>query len=161
MLKHVDQVVIDSEWVEKFFAILTLLQSVAWLLSSLISAGLILVICNTVRLALERHRDEIEVMSLIGATQRFIRRPFLYRGMWYGILGAMLAWALMVIIESALNYSIVQLNAEYEAGFRLENMGFLDTIILLLASLSLGWIGAWVAVWHQWRDLAPESALKA
>lgn len=156
----VDQATLDFEWVQKLNAFLRLTQALAWLLSLIIGAGVILVICNTVRLALERHRDEIEVLSLIGATQSFIRRPFLYRGLWYGALGAAAAFCLLHFAQSALEEPAAKLSALYGDTFSLETISFSDTMILLLASLSLGWFGAWVAVWHQWRVLAPESALK-
>lgn len=156
----VDQATLDFEWVQKLNAFLQLSQALAILFSLIIGIGVILVICNTVRLALERHRNEIEVLSLIGATQSFIRRPFLYRGLWYGVLGAGAAFALIYLAQLALKVPTANLSELYGNNFNLETITLSDTILLLLASLSLGWFGAWVAVWHQWQTLAPESSLK-
>ncbi|WP_259566979.1 cell division protein FtsX [Candidatus Berkiella aquae] len=108
---------------------------------------------NTIRLSLERHHEEMEVLNLIGATQAFIRRPFLYRGMLYGTFGGMIALLVTYCVVHALTSPTEQLLSLYQGIFTLENLTFYDTVAFLVASILLGWLGAVFAFVQQRRAL--------
>src|SRR5580700_2776459 len=90
-MPDVQTVQIDSEWVERLTAMLTILRRIIWLTAALLGVGVVLVVGNTIRLDILNRRGEIEVMKLVGATDGFARRPFLYSGVWYGLGGGLLA----------------------------------------------------------------------
>ena len=113
---------------------------------------------NTIRLALEHHKDEIEVLNLIGATTAFIRRPFLYRGVLYGGLGGVIATLVINQASSTLSAQAQHFESIFAGAFLLENLSFYDTVLLLTASAGLGWLGAAIAFAQQHRLLARESA---
>lgn len=154
----VKQAMFDYEWVEKLNAALAFGKTLGNCLYFIISLGVILMVCNTIRLAVARHKDEIDVLNLIGATTAFIRRPFLYRGILYGGLGGMIAAALITIVNSLLENQAQRFENLFQGIFFLENLTFYDTVLLLVASASLGWLGAAIAFAQQHRLLASESA---
>ena len=90
-----DLVQVDAEWVLRFNAILDLLRRVLGIAAVLLGAGVLAVIGNTIRLEIQGRRTEIEVVRLVGGSTGFVRRPFLYAGMLYGLWGALLAWAMV------------------------------------------------------------------
>lgn len=143
----------DYDWLEKLTVFLSFGKTLAHLLYLLIGLGVILMVGNTIRLALERHRDEMEVLNLVGATQAFIRRPFLYRGMFYGAFGGIIALLVTYVAILTLASPTQQLLSLYQGIFTLENLTFYDTVAFLLASILLGWLGAVVAFVQQRRAL--------
>ena len=94
-LPETDFVQVDTEWVQRFHAILEMLQSAIVMAAALLGAAIIVIIGNTIRLDIQNRREEIEVTKLIGASNAFVRRPFLYSGLWYGLGGGLLALALV------------------------------------------------------------------
>lgn len=143
----------DYDWLEKLTVFLSFGKTLAHLLYLLIGLGVVLMVGNTIRLALERHRDEMEVLNLVGATQAFIRRPFLYRGVFYGAFGGIIALLVTYAAILALTTPAQQLLSLYQGIFTLENLTFYDTVAFLLASVLLGWLGAVVAFMQQRRAL--------
>ena len=101
---------------------------------------------NTIRLEILSQREEIEVASLIGATARFIRRPFLYYGALLGLLGGLAAWAVVWAAVEALNTGLADLAVTYGASWRLQPLSVRDAAALLGFAAALGWLGAWLSV---------------
>lgn len=157
-MSGVEQAAFDYEWVEKLQVFVAFGKTLSRLLYLIIGVGVMLMVGNTIRLALERHREEIEVLNLIGATKAFIRRPFLYRGALYGGLGGLVAALTISLTVSCLAPYTSQLAALFHTVFSLENLQFYDTVALLVASSGLGWVGAAIAFIQQDRSLIPEIA---
>ncbi len=155
---QVKQAVFDYEWVTKLNAALSFGKTLMHCLYLIIGLGVILMVGNTIRLALEHHKDEIEVLNLIGATTAFIRRPFLYRGVLYGGLGGVIATLVINQASSTLSAQAQHFESIFAGAFLLENLSFYDTVLLLTASAGLGWLGAAIAFAQQHRLLARESA---
>ncbi len=148
-LPQVNQAVFDYEWVEKLNGFISFGKILVNCLYFIIGLGVILMVGNTIRLALERHKDEIEVLNLIGATVAFIRRPFLYRGALYGGLGGIIAILMINTMTYTLEGPALELSSLFHGVFFLENLSFYDTVLLLIASSGLGWLGAAIAFAQQ------------
>ena len=110
---------------------------------------------NTIRLAIEARRAEIVVIKLVGGTDAFVRRPFLYTGIWYGMGGGILAWLLINMVLFWLHKPVSEIVIAYGSRFRLEGLDILQILILLCLSSLLGWLGAWIAVGRHLSDLEP------
>ena len=95
--KEVELAQLDMQWVKRLYSILELANKAVWIIGSLLGLAVLLIIGNTIRLDIQNRREEIEVSKLIGASNAFIRRPFLYTGLWYGLSGGMLAWLLTLV----------------------------------------------------------------
>ena len=136
---------LDLAWLERLRGLLSLAQRMALGLAGLLALGVLLVIANTIRLAIEARREEILVIKLVGGTDAFVRRPFLYTGFWYGLGGGLVAWGLVALGLAALNGPVTQLAGLYNSGFRLSGLTLADAGLLLFLTAELGWLGAWVA----------------
>jgi cell division transport system permease protein len=145
-LPKVEQAQLDSAWAYKLEALLRFGRLAALILASLLSLALIAVTFNTIRLQILTQRDEIEVSRLIGATDGFIRRPFLYFGALQGLLGGLTAWIIVSTSLLALNRPLGELSQLYASQFALHPLSLGDSLSLLLFSLYLGWLGAWLSV---------------
>ncbi len=141
-----DQVQLDLQWVRRLQAMLAVGRQVVLLIGALLACAVLLVVGNTIRLEIQSRRDEIVVTRLIGATDGFIRRPFLYGGVWYGALGAVIAWLVVVSGLWLLNAPVRQLAELYQSGFHLESLPVLLLLALLLTGGLLGLLGSWLAV---------------
>lgn len=148
-LPHIQKVDFDFEWLEKLNACLVFSTRLAHFLYFFIGLGVILMIGNTLRLTLERHRDEIEVLTLMGATLAYIRRPFLYRGTLYGLLGGLVSVLVINIGIVCLQTPTDALNALFQGLFVLAPLPLDDTLYTLSASALLGWLGAMIAFSQQ------------
>ena len=104
-------------------------------------------------MTVESRRDEIVVAKLVGATDAWVRRPFLYAGVWYGLFGALLAWLLIQLALLMLQQPVQQLGALYNSAPLLEGPGFMGSLMLLAIGLTLGWLGAFMSVSSQLRKL--------
>jgi len=152
----VDLVQLDWRWTERLAAILALGEHLALGLALLLSLALLLVIGNTIRLHIENRRSEIEVIKLVGGTDSYVQRPFLYMGALYGIGGGLLAWGLLAYSLSWLNQAVTRLASLYGSDFSLNAVGAVEGLVLVLMALALGCAGAWLAVWRHLRELAPK-----
>jgi cell division transport system permease protein len=137
---------LDSEWARKLDAVLRIGRTLALLLAVLLGAGLVAVTFNTIRLQILTRRDEIEVAKLIGATDAFVRRPFLYFGGLQGLAGGLMAWAVVAGALWFLNRELAGLSALYASGFRLRSLSGQDALVLFGVAAALGWLGAWLSV---------------
>ncbi len=137
---------LDSAWAYKLEALLKFGRMGVLILASLLSLALVAVTFNTIRLQILTQRDEIEVAKLIGATDGFIRRPFLYFGTAQGLLGGLMAWIIVTASLLLLNVQLGALSKLYASRFVLHPLSLGDSMSLLLFSAYLGWIGAWLSV---------------
>ncbi len=154
-LPKAEQVQLDMVWVERLTAILRLGDRFVFGLSLLLIAALLLVIGNTIRLHIENRRNEIEVIKLVGGTDSYVRRPFLYMGALYGAGAGLLAWGLLAYGLDWLNGAVMRLAGLYGSDFALLGVPAEDGLSLLLAALLLGYIGAWLAVARHLSELSP------
>ncbi|MDX1590131.1 MAG: FtsX-like permease family protein, partial [Oleiphilaceae bacterium] len=115
----------------------------------------ILVIGNSIRMAIENRRSEIRVVKLVGGTDTFVRRPFLYTGLWSGLLGGMLAWWLVEVALWWLSGPVELLAGLYNSDFSLLRLPFSGLLALLATAMGLGWLGAWLAVKRHLRLIEP------
>lgn len=142
----VANVIVDLQWLERLDAMTELLAQFVWLLGALLALGVAVIVGNTIRLDIQNRREEIEVMALVGATAAFIRRPFLYTGLWYGLLGGLLAWAMVQGGLLILTGPVEELSRTYAERFDL--VGPVPEVIFVLVAGSglLGVIGSWLVV---------------
>lgn len=154
-LPKVEQAQLDSAWAYKLEALLGFGRLAVLILASLLSLALIAVTFNTIRLQILTQRDEIEVAKLIGATNSFIRRPFLYFGATQGLLGGIAAWLIITASLLLLNQQLSTLSRLYASQFALHPLSIGDSLSLLLFSLYLGWLGAWLSVSRHLSQIEP------
>lgn len=151
----VQEVALDMTWVRRLHAYMQLGRQLVLGLAGLLALGVLLVIGNTIRLEIESRRDEILVAKLVGATNGFVRRPLLYTGAWYGVLGGLLACLLVSTGSALLDQSVRQLAASYQSDFRLQGLGLAGCGLLVSACVGLGLIGAWLAVGRHLSAIEP------
>ncbi|MBU0689866.1 MAG: permease-like cell division protein FtsX [Gammaproteobacteria bacterium] len=150
--KQFDHVQLDSAWIKKLDALLNLGRLATAILATSLSLALIAITFNTIRLQILTRRDEIEVTKLIGASDSFIRRPFLYFGLLQGLTGGFVAWLLVSASLWLLNGSLVNLTQLYASDFLLHPLSWPDSLALFVFSGYLGWLGAWFSVsQHLWQ----------
>ncbi len=151
----VDDVGLDMDWVRRLQEIMVLGRKVVMALAILLGVGVLLAVGNTIRLAIESRRDEILVVKLVGGTDGFVRRPFLYSGGWYGFFGGVLACAIVSVGYATVEPSVARLAALYQSDFELQGLGLVLMIKLIALSTVLGWLGAWFAVGRHLRHIEP------
>jgi cell division transport system permease protein len=154
---EVDVVQVDTEWVARFNAILSLLERVLLIAAAVLGAGILAIIGNTIRLEILARREEIEVTKLVGGSNAFVRRPFLYTGMLYGVGGAALACILVQIGVFVLQQPIATLAQLYGSRFVLQGLTLQDVGVLFGASFVLGWIGAWLSAQRHLYRIEPRA----
>lgn len=148
---HFELVQLDSAWIHRLEAILTFGRWIVGILAAILSLALIAITFNTIRLQILTRREEIEVAKLIGATDSFIRRPFLYFGFIQGLLGGITAWVLVSCSVMLLNFELLNLSQRYAITFSLQSISPQDSFTLLGFAAYLGWLGAWFSVsQHLW-----------
>ncbi len=154
--KEVEFAQMDSQWVERLRILLKLGTRGVYLLAILLGTGVLLIIGNTIRLAVLNRRREIEIIKLVGGTDAFVRRPFLYSGVLQGGLGALISVGLIYAVLAGLAGPIEQLNLVYGGQFELQGPGLNGSALLILLGGVLGWAGARLTVWRHLRDIEPE-----
>jgi cell division transport system permease protein len=142
---EVDSVQLDQDWLLRFNAILELVLRTLWITAALLGAGVIAVVGNTIRLEIRSRGAEIEVTQLVGGSRAFVRRPFLYTGVLYGLIAGGIAWGIVACARLVLAPSAARLAAAYGQRFELAGPSARELGILALAGLALGWIGAAIA----------------
>ncbi len=155
-LPQVDQTLLDMQWVLRLGAIIDTGKRAVFILGALLFVAILLVIGNTIRLTIFNKRQEIIVTKLIGATNQFIRRPFLYTGFWYGLFGAVLAWLLVVLLMGLLKGPIDDLALLYDSQFTMNTMGGVTSLSLFTVGMLLGLLGSWVAVSRHIKAIEPK-----
>lgn len=154
-LPEVELAQLDLQWVKRLYTILEIGQRGVWLLGALFGLSVLLVIGNTIRLAIENRREEIEIIKLIGGTDAFIRRPFLYSGIWYGLGGGIIAWLLITGCLWLLQDPVARLSILYSSEYRLGSLDFATSASLLGLGALFGWAGSWLAVGRHLGKIEP------
>ncbi len=152
---EVAQLRLDQEWVQRLHAIMQLIERGVWVVAALLAITVILVVGNTIRLDIQNRRDEIVITKLIGATDAFVRRPFLYEGIWYGLAGGILAAVLIECGRLLMNEPARNLALLYGSGFSLHGIGLVGIGQLTLAGGLLGLLGSWTAVGRHLAAIEP------
>ena len=151
----VDQVQLDRQWVQRLQAILSLFERFAIALGVILGLTVILVISNTVRLSIESRRDEIRVVSMVGGTRGFIAMPFVYMGIWYGIIGALLAHVIVFSLLAVLRREAMAIAELYNSDMVLSGLGFEVSGVLLSCGIVLGAVGALGSCYRHFQALEP------
>jgi cell division transport system permease protein len=154
-MPSVEVVQLDTAWVERLQAILQTVQRGLWVVACVLALGVLVIVGNTIRLDIQNRRDEIEITKLVGGTDAFVRRPFLYNGIWYGLGGGLLAWLVAAIGVALLRPPIQRLAGLYGSDFSLAGLDLRSTMTLLIGSLALGWLGSYVSATTHLRRIEP------
>lgn len=155
VLPEVENVFIDLEWVKRLGTGLKVLNRLVTGITLLLSLAVLMVIGNTLRLHIENKKNSIEVAKLVGATDAFVRRPFLYLGFWYGIFGAIMALCLTLLLFSWVKNAASELLGLYKSSLKLEGLDMMNAGLLLLLGALLGIGGAFLSVGRHLRSLRP------
>jgi cell division transport system permease protein len=146
---------LDTAWVERFRAILDIAGRSVDMATVLLALAVIIVIGNTIRLEINNRRQEIEVMKLVGGSDGFVRRPFLYLGLWYGLAGGVLAWLVLLLGLTLLAGPVANLAGLYRSSFVLRSLGAGEVLALVASGAILGWLGAGLATARHLRAIQP------
>ena len=152
---EVDSAILDVVWVKRLQSITHMLQRAVSVIGIMLGLVVILVLGNTIRLAIENKKEEIIVIKLVGGTDGFVRRPFLYMGVLYGFGASLFAWLLLIIIIVILNQPVQALASSYQSNFSLSGLDFESTLLLFLIGTGLGWFSSWLAVRKHLDDIEP------
>ena len=153
---EVDVVQLDTAWVQRYLAILEAVGRVVTLVGLLLALGAVVIVGNTIRLDIQNRRDEIEITKLVGGSDAFVRRPFLYSGLWYGLGGGVLAWILVTVAVMLLAGPVRGIAGLYGSQFTLSGLGFLGGLGLLISGAALGWLGSFLAATRHLRAIEPK-----
>lgn len=145
----------DAVWRRRLGAWLEFGRQLTWVMGGLFALGVLLVVGNTVRLEIGTRRDEIAVLQQLGATDGFVRRPFIYLGAWYGLAAGLLALALLAAAASLLQPGLASLVGSYGSRFQFEGPDVLSVLVIVFTTTALGWLGAWLASGHHLRQTRP------
>lgn len=151
----VDEVRLDSDWLQRLAAIKQLVVILAMIISGLMLFAVFLIVGNTLRLQVLNQRDEIQVMKLVGATDSFILRPYLYTGVWYGLIGGVAAWVLTALVAMLLDGAVAHLANLYDSPFRMVGLGWDESLILLMISVFLGLLAARLSAGRHLKEIEP------
>lgn len=144
----VDHVLFNNDWSKRIASLVMMAKKVIYFISILLAIGLFVIIGNTIRMQIMTQREEIEVSNLIGATNSFIRLPFLYAGALYGFLGSLFGIVIIVLSMSRFNQAIAELANLYQNRLAFGGMGGEMVLFLILAGITMGWLAAFMVVNH-------------
>ncbi len=153
---EIDQVRLDLDWIKTLQAVLALARRGVLILAGLLGLAVVLIISNTIRLAIANRREEIEIVKLFGGTNAFVRRPFLYTGSLQGLFGGITAWLLITLSLALLSGPLRTLSNVLTDSFQVQGLGLTATTALLGAGIAFGWLGAQLAVGRHLRAIAPK-----
>ncbi|GAK84806.1 cell division protein FtsX [Vibrio ponticus] len=153
--EEITDVRMDEDWFSRLDAIKNLVTGIVVTLSVLMLGSVFLIVGNTLRFNVQANKHEIQTMKLIGATDGFILRPYLYSGMWFGLLGSLTAWILTALITVLLNSSVEQLALLYDSRFRLIGLSWDETLLLLMLGTFLGCLAAKVSAQRHLNEIEP------
>lgn len=154
-LPSVEIVQLDTAWVNRLNAILDAVRKGLALAAGLLALGVMVIVGNTIRLDIQNRRAEIEVTKLVGGSDAFVRRPFLYNGIWYGLGGGITAWIITLAVTGILREPIGRLAGLYGSAFELGGLDPRATLILLGSGIVLGWLGSYLAATRHLRAIEP------
>lgn len=154
-LPSVDIVQLDTGWVDRLNAILAAVGRAIIIATAVLALGVLVIVGNTIRLDIQNRRAEIEVTKLVGGSNAFVRRPFLYNGVWYGLGGALLAWIITAAMVAALREPVGRIAVLYGSSFQMASLDLETTLRLLLTGAALGWVGSFLSATRHLRDIEP------
>ena len=154
-MPSVEVVQLDTAWVKRLNAILDTVRSGLVVAAALLALGVMVIVGNTIRLDIQNRRAEIEVTKLVGGSDAFVRRPFLYNGIWYGLGGGVTAWIITLAVIGVLREPIGRLAGLYGSAFQLGGLDPKATLILLGSGIVLGWLGSYLAASRHLRAIEP------
>jgi len=152
----VDDVVLDMRWLQRLQGLMAISQRLVLAMAAILGLGVLLVMGNTIRLAIENRREEILVVKLIGGTNGYVRRPFLYSGFWFGLLGGLLAWLMVWAGIFLIREPVAGLASLYQNPFSLIGPDLRQLSLLLAVGALLGLAGSWLAVAQLLHKIEPE-----
>ena len=155
-LPEIEFVQVDTEWVQRFHAILEIVQRAVSIGAGLLGLAIIVIIGNTIRLEIQNRRDEIEVTKLIGASNAFVRRPFLWSGFWYGLFGSLLGLGLVQYGLYLLQPTVTRLAGLYQSGLTVLSLDWRDSLTIIGIGVALGLAGSWFAAARHMRAIEPK-----
>lgn len=155
-LPEADVVQVDTEWVQRFHAILDIVKRAIVIAASLLGIAIIVIIGNTIRLDIQSRREEIEVTKLIGASNAFVRRPFLWSGFWYGLFGGLLALGLVQFGLYLLEQPAARLTGLYRSSVTVLSLTLVESSTILGVGIALGLVGSWFAATRHMRRIEPK-----
>lgn len=153
---QVELVQADTRWVQRFYAIINIVERLVTVVSLALALAVLVIIGNTIRLDIYNRHEEIEIAKLIGASDAFIRRPFLYSGTWYGLGGALFALLLIFALLLLVQGPVTRLAGLYGSSFKVAGLGVGTASAILLVGAGLGWLGSWIAAARHIRRLEPD-----
>ena len=156
-LPEVELVEADTAWVRRLHAILDALRQMVLLAASVLALGVLAIVGNTIRLEINGRRAEIEVTKLVGGSNAFVRRPFLYSGFWQGLAGGLLAVALIGIGLTILEGPVSRVATAYGASFALSGLAAREYFAVIGGGAVLGLLGAWLAAAFHLRRIEPRA----
>jgi cell division transport system permease protein len=154
-LPEADTVQLDTEWVQRFHAILDILRRAIVIGATLLGVAIVIIIGNTIRLDIQNRREEIEVTKLIGASNAFVRRPFLWSGFWYGLCGGLLSVGLVHYGLYLLEQPVARLAGLYQSGIVVISLSAHETLTVVGIGVALGLTGSWFAAARHMRRIEP------
>jgi cell division transport system permease protein len=154
-LPETDLVQVDTEWVQRFHAILDIVRKAIAIGAALLGIAIVVIIGNTIRLDIENRRDEIEVTKLIGASNAFVRRPFLWTGFWYGLLGGTAALLLVQYGLYLLKEPVTRLAGLYQGNISVATLDVSESLSIIGAAVFLGLFASWVTAARHMRRIEP------
>ncbi|MGB5333289.1 MAG: permease-like cell division protein FtsX [Woeseiaceae bacterium] len=154
-LPESDYVQVDTEWVQRFHAILDIVRQAIAIGAALLAVAIVVIIANTIRLDIENRREEIEVTKLIGATNGFVRRPFLWTGFWYGLLGGLMALALVQYGLYLLEGPVARLSGLYQSNIAVVSLDLREGAIIIGIGVFLGLFASWFTAARHMRRIEP------
>ncbi len=146
---------LDLQWVRKLYSMMAIAEKAVSALGLILGLSVLLIVGNTIRLAIQNKREEIQIIKLVGATDAFIRRPFLYSGLWFGIFAGVLSWILVNSSVFWLKDPVRNLAGLYESQFRLSGLSFFEVMQLIGIATFLGLLGSWLSVGRHIKDIEP------
>lgn len=153
--RFVELAKLDISWLERLAALMNLMQQAVYTIAVLLLSAALLVIGNTIRLSIMDKKAEIEVMKLVGATDAFIQRPFLYTGIWLGIFGGFLAFLVVELMLWWLQGAIATVTQLYQSDFVLNSLSLREFGYLMLIAVTLGLVGSYIAVRSHIKAIEP------
>ena len=153
--REVEQGKLDLEWLTRLEAITVLIEDIVIGIAALLCLSVVLIIGNTIRLAILNQREAIAVMKLVGATDNFIQRPFLYSGVWYGVLGGLIATLCVALLAQYFTSALIDLTDLYQSDFTLIGLSFVEMMSLISFAVALGLAGSFISVRKHIRAIEP------
>ncbi|QBG36238.1 permease-like cell division protein FtsX [Litorilituus sediminis] len=155
--REVEQGKLDVEWLTRLEAMANLIEDIVLGVALLLCLSVVLIVGNTIRLAILNQKDAIAIMKLVGATDSFIQRPFLYSGVWYGIFGGLLSCVAVALLAQYLAGAINELTDLYNSSFVLQGLSFNEVVLLIVFAIILGLLGSYISVRQHIKAIEPNA----